>query len=93
VNPTPELDRYRPWFAAAAVYNLVWGSVMALFPTAYFDLVGIAPPTYLPLWQCIGMFVLVYAPAYWWVSRRPAEHHHLIVIGLLGKVLGPVGFG
>lgn len=38
------------------------------------------------------MFVLVYAPAYLWAARRPAHHRHLIVIGLLGKVLGPIGF-
>lgn len=51
-----------------------------------------APPNYLPLWQVVGMFVLVYAPAYWWVGRFPARHRHLIVIGLLGKLLGPAGF-
>jgi hypothetical protein len=38
------------------------------------------------------MFVLVYAPAYWWVARRPARHPQLVLIGLLGKVLGPAGF-
>jgi hypothetical protein len=38
------------------------------------------------------MFVLVYAPAYWWAGRYPARHPHLIMIGLLGKLLGPLGF-
>ena len=37
------------------------------------------------------MFVLVYAPTYWWVGRFPSRHRHMIVIGLLGKVLGPLG--
>jgi hypothetical protein len=50
------------------------------------------PPNYPPLWQVVGMFVLVYAPAYWWAARYPARHRHLIVIGLLGKLLGPLGF-
>lgn len=84
--------RYRPWFYAAALYNLIWGSVNMLFPFLFFDLIGIARPNYTALWQVVGMFVLVYAPAYWWVARYPDRHHHLILIGLLGKILGPIGF-
>ena len=91
VGPDP-LSHYRPWFYAAAVYNLVWGAVAALFPNALFDLIGAARPNYEALWQVVGMFVLVYAPAYWWVGRFPSRHRHLIVIGLLGKLLGPIGF-
>lgn len=86
------LARYRPWFYLAALYNLVWGSLNVLFPRFFFDLVGMEAPSYEALWQVVGMFVLVYAPAYWWVGRFPARHRHLVVIGLLGKVLGPLGF-
>jgi small multidrug resistance pump len=86
------LARYRPWFYAAALYNLVWGGANILFPQLFFALVGMPPPNYPPLWQVVGMFVLVYAPAYWWAARYPARHRHLIVIGLLGKLLGPLGF-
>lgn len=86
------LERYRPWFYAAAVYNLVWGSLTILFPAWFFNLVNIPEPTYLALWQVVGMFILVYAPAYWWAGRFPERHPHLIVIGLAGKILGPVGF-
>ena len=49
-------------------------------------------PTYQALWQVVGMFVLVYAPAYWWAARRPDLHWPLIAIGLLGKIFGPLGF-
>jgi hypothetical protein len=38
------------------------------------------------------MFVLVYAPAYWWAAQNPQQHAHLIALGLLGKLLGPIGF-
>jgi hypothetical protein len=38
------------------------------------------------------MFVLVYAPGYWWAARRPNRHAPIVLIGLLGKVLGPTGF-
>jgi len=61
-------------------------------PSLLFRLLRMAPPNYTPLWQVVGMFVLVYAPAYWWAGRRPSTHRHLIVIGLLGKIFGPLGF-
>lgn len=86
------LAAYRPWLFAAAAYNLVWGSVNILFPSLYFDLIGIEPPNYAGIWQVVGMFVLVYAPAYWWAGRYPARHRHLVLIGLLGKLFGPIGF-
>ena len=86
------LLRYRPWFYAAALYNLFWGSVNVLFPFLFFDLVGMTRPNYVALWQVVGMFVLVYAPAYWWAARYPRRHSHLILVGLFGKVLGPIGF-
>ncbi|HEY7122370.1 MAG TPA: hypothetical protein VH540_00335 [Ktedonobacterales bacterium] len=90
--PVDTLTRYRPWFYAAALYNLLWGSLTILFPQLFFQLIGAPVPSLLPLWQCIGMFVLVYAPAYFWAGRHPERHAHLITIGLLGKVLGPIGF-
>ena len=86
------LARYRPWCYAAAIYNLVWGVVAILFPAWLFRAIGIPEPNYPALWQVVGMFVLVYAPAYWWVGRFPTRHRHLILIALLGKVLGPLGF-
>jgi small multidrug resistance pump len=86
------LRRYTPWFYAAAIYNLIWGSLNVLFPEAFFRLIGMPAPNYPALWQCIGMFVLVYAPAYWWVARQPTRFPQLALIGLLGKLLGPIGF-
>jgi hypothetical protein len=86
------LSRFRPWFYAASFYNLLWGAVNILFPRLFFDLLGMPAPSFLPIWQVVGMFVLVYAPAYWWAARRPWTHRHLVLIGLLGKLLGPMGF-
>ena len=87
-----DLNRYRPWFYTAALYNLLWGGFNILFPHLYFDWIGIPRPNYLPLWQVVGMFVLVYTPAYWWAAQNPQQHYHFIIIGLLGKLLGPIGF-
>ena len=44
------------------------------------------------LWQVVGMFVLLYALAYWWAARAPERHRHLVFIGWLGKIGGPIGF-
>lgn len=84
--------RFKPWFAAAALYNLCWGTATLLHPRLLFDILEIPAPTPLPLWQVVGMFVLVYAPAYAWAGRDPFRHRHLILIALLGKILGPLGF-
>jgi hypothetical protein len=86
------LVKYRYWFYAAALYNLLWGGLNILFPRLFFDMIGMPPPSFLPIWQVVGMLVLVYAPGYWWAARYPERHPHLILIGLLGKVLGPIGF-
>jgi hypothetical protein len=44
------------------------------------------------LWQCIGMIVGVYGIGYWIAARDPFTHWPIILVGLLGKVLGPIGF-
>jgi len=85
-------DRYRPWFYAAAAYNLAWGGIAILWPSLFFQILRIAPTSELAIWQALGMMVLIYAPAYVWVARDPVGHRHLVVIALLGKVLGPLGF-
>ena len=38
------------------------------------------------------MFVLVYAPGYYWAARKPEKYPQLILIGFIGKVFGPIGF-
>jgi hypothetical protein len=73
------LGRFRTWLYAAALYNACWGGAVSLLATPV-------------AWKAIGMFVLVFAPAYWWAARDPERHAHLVAVGLLGKVLGTVGF-
>jgi|GEM_PF-2750517 len=68
------LARYRPWLWAAAAYNLAWGTLVVLFPNLLFDLIGLRRPDTPALWQVVGMFVLVYAPAYAWAARRATRN-------------------
>lgn len=86
------LSKFSLWLYAAAIYNLLWGSINVLFPELLFNMLGVPAPSVLPLWGVVGMFVLVYAPAYWWAARYPDRHAHIVLIGMLGKILGPVGF-
>ena len=77
MNDTPNhehsLAAYRPWFYAAAIYNTAWGIVTILFPNAFFELIGMGPLEHPSLWRVVGMFLLVYAPAFWWVARQPVS--------------------
>lgn len=86
------LHCYRPWFYAAAVYNLVWGTFVGIWPNAMFTWLGMPLPNYPALFQCIGMMVGVFAIGYWLIARDPARYGPYVYIGLLGKILGPLGF-
>ncbi len=37
------LARFRPWLAAAAIYNLLWGSITIVFPDALFRFLRMPP--------------------------------------------------
>lgn len=76
----------------AGVYNVLWGVWSVLFPTHFWSLVGMRPPEYLFLWQCIGMIVGVYGVGYWIAASNPTRHWPIVLVGLLGKVFGPIGF-
>jgi small multidrug resistance pump len=94
--PTDDLPvalvRYRPWFYAAALYNLLWGAAIILFPRRSIRLLGLPETMPVPLWQVIGMLVMVYAPGYFWAARHPERHRQLVLIGMVGKACGPIGF-
>ncbi len=85
--------RWMTWVLyAAAVYNLVWGAWVVLFPNHFFDLVGMQRPLHPSLWQCVGMIVGVYGIGYWCAARNPLVHWPIVLVGLLGKIAGPVGY-
>ena len=76
----------------AAIYNLAWGLFVILFPCAMFQWTGIEPPNYPGIWQCVGMVVGVYGIGYWIAASDPARHWPIVLVGLLGKIFGPIGF-
>ena len=78
--------------AAAAVYNVLWGGWVILDPGAIFRLSGLAPPAYPQIWQCVGMIVGVYGVGYAIAATAPLHHWPIVLVGLLGKIFGPIGF-
>jgi hypothetical protein len=77
---------------AAGIYNLVWGAIVVALPGLLFEFAEMEPPRYPQLWQCIGMIVGVYGIGYLAAARDPARHWPIVLVGLLGKVFGPIGF-
>ena len=77
--------------AASGYYNIVWGGLVMSVPSLFFDWARLAQPNYPELWQCIGMMVGVYGIGYWIASSDPVRHWPIVFVGLLGKVLGPLG--
>lgn len=85
----------RRWLLAAGVYNLLWGAAMVLAPVRTLHILGVSPPTldlWPQLWACIGMIVGVYGVGYLIAARDPARHWPIVLVGLLGKIFGPIGF-
>jgi small multidrug resistance pump len=83
---------YKRFFFCAALYNIFWGIVIVLYPNLMFAAFDIPPVNYPFLVSGIGMFVGVYGYGYYVVSRYPLVYPQLVVIGLMGKVLGPIGW-
>ena len=76
----------------AAACNIVWGCWVILFPRAGFELAGMKPPIYPELCQWIGMLTGVYGLAYAIAAADPIRHWPIVLIGLLDKVVAPLGF-
>lgn len=82
---------YRLVFVLAGAYNLAFGAWAALFPLAFFRWFALEPPRYPSIWACLGMVVGVYGLLYLHAARRLDQARPIIAVGLLGKVLGPLG--
>jgi hypothetical protein len=76
----------------AAIYNLIWGAWVVLFPNHFFELVGMEAPLHPMIWQGMGMVIGVYGLGYWWAAQDPLTHWPIVMVGFLGKIFGPIGF-
>ena len=76
----------------AAIYNLIWGAWVVIFPNHFFELVGMELPIHPMIWQGMGMVIGVYGLGYWWAAQDPITHWPIVAVGFLGKIFGPIGF-
>jgi small multidrug resistance pump len=75
----------------AAVYNVAWGAAAVAAPREMLATFGVPPEHRVELWRCIGMFVALYGAAYWFASADPIRYWPFVLVGLAGKMLGPLG--
>jgi hypothetical protein len=77
---------------AAGLYNLLWGGIVILFPNLFFDWANMPRPIYPEIWQCVGMIVGVYGIGYLIAAFDPLRFWPIVLVGVLGKIFGPIGF-
>lgn len=83
---------YRIIFGAAAFYNLAFGCWAGFFPHSFFEVFHLPSPLYPAIWQCLGMVIGLYGLLYAYAARKIEAAWPIIAVGLLGKVLGPIGW-
>src|SRR6185436_7047324 len=87
----PRRRLHRWVFAAAGVYNLAWGAWAAVDPQWLFRFARMPPLSEPAIFACLGMVVGIYGFLYLEVARVPERGFAIGAVGLLGKVLGPIG--
>lgn len=91
MTPMRRRNLHRFTFTLAGTYNLCWGAFTIVAPQAIFNFAGMAPLNHPEIMQCLGMVIGLYGLGYLEVARRPEHGFVLAGLGLLGKVLGPIG--
>lgn len=82
---------HRATFLVAGVYNILWGLLSALYPVWFFQFAGMEPPRYPEIFSCLGMVIGLYGILYLRIALEPESGFWLALVGLTGKVLGPIG--
>lgn len=78
-------------FLLAGTYNLAWGAYSVADPQWLFRFAGMPPMNYPEIFACLAMVVGIYGFLYWHVAREPERGYTIAAVGLLGKILGPIG--
>jgi hypothetical protein len=87
----PRLALHRATFMVAAVYNVVWGLYSGLDPQWVFRFAGMPPMRHPVVFATVGMVIGLYGVVYAEIARRPERGFMLALVGLVGKILGPMG--
>lgn len=82
---------HRITFVAAGAYNILWGLYAVLDPQWFFRVSGLPPSSSPQIFATLGMVLGLYGVLYLEVARMPERGWLIAAIGLVGKVLGPLG--
>ena len=82
----------RRMFRVAGVYNVCWGLTMSLFPNLLFDIFGLPHINYPFVMSGLGMCIGLYGYGYWVVAGDLRRYPQLVILGFLGKTIGPIGW-
>lgn len=84
-------NAHRITFGLAGLYNIFWGIYAAIDPQWLFRFAGMPLQRHPQIFACLGMVVGLYGILYLEVARAPERGWLLAAVGLLGKLLGPIG--
>jgi hypothetical protein len=87
----PRRRLHRAVFVAAGVYNIAWGIWSVADPQWLFRFARMPLANHPAVFACLGMVVGLYGILYLEVARRPERGRLIAAVGLLGKILGPLG--
>jgi hypothetical protein len=87
----PRRKFHRVVFVVAGVYNTAWGLYSVLDPQWLFRFARMPLMIHPQVFACLGMVVGLYGIIYFEVARIPERGWLLAAVGLLGKILGPIG--
>lgn len=82
---------HRALFLLAGIYNMGWGLYAVSDPQWLFRFSGLPLMVHPQIFACLGMVVGLYGIIYLEVARVPERGWLLAAVGLIGKILGPVG--
>lgn len=87
----PRRNFYRAVFLTAGVYNIAWGIFAAFDPQWIFRFAHLPIANYPEIYACLGMVIGLYGLLYLDVARAPEQGWRIAAVGLIGKILGPIG--
>lgn len=87
----PRRALHRTVFLLAGLYNIFWGIYATYDPQWLFRFSGLPPANHPQIFQCLGMVIGLYGILYLEVARAPERGWLIAAVGLLGKILGPIG--
>lgn len=82
---------HRIVFTLAGIYNILWGLYSAYDPQWLFRFAKMPLQNHPEIFACLAMVIGLYGVLYLEIARVPERGWLLAAVGLIGKILGPIG--